>query len=72
MSEVEIRAGHLPDPYRLDAAYSGGQPVGTVAKVVMDEPNPDRLGPYIRRALREGFTAEVSELGDDSREVSQC
>lgn len=53
--------GHLPDPYRLDAAYVGGQPIGTVEKVVMDEPNPDRLGPYIRRALRESFSVELSE-----------
>lgn len=31
--------------------------------------HPDRLGPYIRRALREGFTVEVPELGDDRRGV---
>ena len=66
------RAGHLPNPYRLDVAYVGGQPVGTVEKIVMDEPNPDRLGPYIRRALREGFTAELREVCDVSREVAEC
>nr|DAR13458.1 MAG TPA: hypothetical protein [Caudoviricetes sp.] len=38
----------------------------------MDEPNPDRLGPYIRRALREGFTSECREICDGSREVSEC
>jgi hypothetical protein len=54
-----VRVGHLPDPYRLDAAYAGGQPVGDVEKIVMDEPNPDRLGPYIRRALRESFEGEL-------------
>lgn len=63
---------HLPDPYRLDVAYSGGQAVGTVEKIVMDEPNPDRLGPYIRRALREGFTVEFREVSDGSRGVGKC
>lgn len=59
-----MRVGHLPDPYRLGIAYAGGQPVGKVEKVVMDGPDPDRLGPYIRRALREGFTAELREAVD--------
>ena len=72
MSEVEIRVGHLPDPCRLDVAYAGGQPVGTVEKIVMDSPDPDWLGPYIRRALREGFHVGVSELGDGSRGVGKC
>lgn len=71
MSEVDVRVGHLPDPYRLDAAYSGGQPVGTVERIVMDEPNPDRLGPYIRRALRESFSVELSEEYSESGEA-QC
>ena len=64
VSEMYVKVGHLPDPFRLDVAYAGGQPVGTVEKIVMDEPNPDRLGPYIRRALREGFTVELRESGD--------
>ena len=42
---MHAKGGHLPNPYRLDVAYAGGQPVGTVEKIVMDEPNPDRLGP---------------------------
>lgn len=58
---MDVRVGHLPDPYRLDVAYAGGQPVGTVEKFVMDEPNPDRLGPYIRRAMRDTFEVELSE-----------
>lgn len=64
-----MRVGHLPDPYRIDVAYAGGQPVGTVEKFVMDEPNPDRLGPYIRRALRESFSVEVSEYSSESWEA---
>ena len=64
MSDVDVRVGHLPDPYRLDVAYAGGRPTGTVEKFVMDEPDPDCLGPYIRRALCEGFTAELREAGD--------
>nr|WP_297994548.1 hypothetical protein [uncultured Actinomyces sp.] len=64
MSDVDVRVGHLPDPYRLDVAYDGGYSGGTVERFVMDEPNPDRLGPYVRRALREGFTAELREVGD--------
>mgnify|MGYP000855719482 CR=1 FL=1 len=53
-----------PDPYRLDGAYAGGHPIGTVERIVTDEPDPDRLGPYTRRALREGLTAELLEAGD--------
>lgn len=56
-----VKVGHLPDPYRLDIAYAGGQLVGTVEKFVMDEPNPDQLGPYIRKALRDTFEVELSE-----------
>ena len=61
MSEVGVKVGHLPDPYRLDIPYAGSRPPGTVEKIVMDEPNPDRLGPYIRHALREMFEVELSE-----------
>lgn len=68
---MDIKVGHLPDPYRLDAAYAGGQPVGTVEKIVMDEPDPDWLGPYIRSALREPFSVELSEEYSDSWEA-QC
>ena len=72
MSDVSVTVGHLPDPYRLDVAYAGGQPIGTVERIILDESDPDRWGPYIRRALREGFTVEVSELGDSSRGVAEC
>lgn len=63
------KVGHLPDPYRLDVAYADGQPIGTVEKFVMDEPDSDRLGPYIRRALRDTFEVKLSEQYSDSREA---
>lgn len=66
------KVGHLPDPYRLDVARAVGQPVGTVEKIVMDEPDPDLLGPYIRRALREEFTAKLREFGDGDGEEAKC
>lgn len=69
---MDVRVGHLPDPYRLDVAYAGGQPVGTVEKIVMNAPDPDRLGPYIRRALREGFTFKLREFGDGDCEELEC
>lgn len=69
---MDIRVGHLPDPYQLDVAYAGGQPIGTVEKIVMDEPNPDRLGPYVRRALREEFSADLREPGDGGYEEAKC
>lgn len=69
---MDIQVGHLPDPRRLDTADYGGQLVGTVEKVVMNEPDPDRLGPYIRRALRDGFAAEFLEVCDGSRGVAEC
>lgn len=69
---MDVRVGHLPDPYRLDVAYADGQPIGTVEKFVMDEPDPDRLGPSIRRALREGFTVKLREFGDVDCEALEC
>nr|DAT31702.1 MAG TPA: TUP1-like enhancer of split [Caudoviricetes sp.] len=39
---------------------------------MMDDPNPDWLGPYIRHALRDGFTIELREVCDGSREVTEC
>lgn len=38
----------------------------------MDEPDPGRLDPYIRRALREEFTVELRELGDGDCEELEC
>lgn len=69
---MDVRVGHLPDPYRLDVAYAGGHPVGTVEKIVMDSPDPDRLVPSIRRALREGFSVEFREVYDGTRGVGKC
>lgn len=42
---MDIKVGHLPDPYRLNVAYADGQSVGSVEKFVMNEPDPNRLGP---------------------------
>lgn len=72
MNEMYAKVGHLPDPYRINVAYAGGQPVGTVEKIVMNEPDPDLLGPYIRRALREGFTVKLREFGDGDCEELEC
>lgn len=66
---MDIKVGRLPDPYKLDVAYAGGQPVGAIEKIVMDEPNPDRLGPYIRKALTETFEVELSEEYSERWEV---
>nr|DAY01368.1 MAG TPA: hypothetical protein [Caudoviricetes sp.] len=38
----------------------------------MDEPDPDRLGPYIRRALRERFSAELQKVGEGSSGMAEC
>lgn len=65
-----VKVGHLPYPYRLDVAYV--EPVGTVEKIFMDEPDPDRLGPYIRSAMRERFTAKLREFGDGDCEELEC
>ena len=66
---MDVRVGHLPNPYQLDVAYAGGQPIGTVEKIVMDEPDQDRLGPYIRKALTETFKVELSEGYSESWEA---
>lgn len=65
MSEMDAKVGHLPGPYQLDVAYV--QPIGTVKRFVMDEPYPDRLDPYIQRALREPFSVELSEEYSETR-----
>ena len=64
-----VKVGHLPGPYRLDVAYADGQPLGTVERIVMDDPNPDRLGPYIRQALADTFEVELSEGYSESWEA---
>jgi hypothetical protein len=69
---MDVQVGHLPDPYQLDIVYADGPPIGTTEKFVMDEPDPDRLGPYIRRALREGFTVKLREFDDGDCEASEC
>ena len=69
---MSVTLGRPPGPYRLDVAYAGGQTIGTVEKIVMDEPNPDRLGPYVRRTLREGFSADLRELGDGGYGEAEC
>lgn len=69
---MDVRVGHLPDPYRLDVAYADGHPIGTVEKIVMNEPDPDLPGPYIRSAMREGFTVKLREFGDGDCEELEC
>lgn len=69
---MTVRVGHLPDPYKLDVAYAGEQRVGAVEKIVLDEPDPDRLGPYIRHALREGVAVDLWEPSLESRAVTEC
>lgn len=72
MVSTAVRVGYFPDSYGLDAAYIDGRRIGTVEKFVMDDPDPDRLGPCIRRALREGFSVELQEVGEGSSEVAEC
>lgn len=70
MSDSRKVADKLED--YLDVAYCGGQPIGTVEKVVMDEPNPDRLGPYIRRALREEIELEPGRADEGCGGEVRC
>lgn len=42
---MDVKVGHLPDPYKLDVAYCDGLPVGTVEKLVMAEPDPRSTRP---------------------------
>lgn len=69
MSEVDVRVGHLPDPYRLDVAYAGGRSLGIVEKIVMDEPNPDRLRPYIEDYLLREEILSVEAVHPDEVEA---
>jgi len=69
---MDVRVGYLPNPYSLDVAYVGSRPVGTVEKIVMDEPNLDLLGPYIRSVLRGRFSAELQEVGEGSSGLEEC
>lgn len=72
MSEMGVKVGPLPDPYRLDIAYAGGQPIGAVEKFVMDVPTSDHLGPYIRQALREEFSVGLMAVEDSRSQEAGC
>ena len=58
---MDVRVGYPPDSFSVDVAYYDGLPVGTVERFVRDAPDPDWLGPYIRRALTGPFEIELSE-----------
>lgn len=72
MASFRVRVGYLSNPYELDGAYIDGLRVGAVEKIVMDDPDPDRLGPYIRRALREEFSADLRAADSGGRGVTGC
>ena len=67
-----VMVGHLPNLYKLDTAYCGDLPVGDVERVVMDGPGPDRLGPYIRKALRDSFSVKLRAEGSSGPEGAGC
>lgn len=69
---AKVRVGYLSNPYDLDGAYTDGLRIGAVEKIVMDEPDPDRLGPYIRSAPRDSFLIKVQEDYSEGREVAEC
>ena len=69
---AKVRVEHLPNSYDLDGAYTDGLRIGTVEKIVMDEPDSDRLGPYIRAALRDSFLIKVQEDYSEGRGVAEC
>jgi hypothetical protein len=67
-----VRVGYLPDPRDPGGVYIDGRRIGTVEKIVMDEPDPDLPGPYIRRALREEFMVRLREQGPRGGETPGC
>lgn len=69
---AKVRVGYLPNSYDLDGAYIDGLQIGAIEKIVMDEPDPDRLGPYIRAALRDSLLVEAQEDYSEGREVTEC
>ena len=66
----KVAVGRLADAYRIDVAYCNGQPLGRVEvePVVLDQPDPDRLRPYIEHYLREerALKAELAARGAGS------
>lgn len=48
-------ADRAADPYEIGVAYVDGQPIGRVERepMVFNQPDPDRLRPYIEAFLRE-------------------
>lgn len=69
---AKVRVGYLSNPYDLDGAYIDGLRIGAVEKIVMDEPDTDRPGPYIRAALRDSLLIKVQEDYSEGREVVEC
>lgn len=73
MSDVDVRVGHLPDPYRLDFAYTDGRRVGEARHIELDRPDPDPLRPYIEKFLREeAVIAYWCPENSDGYEASIC
>lgn len=68
----EVLVRYLPDPYELDNAYIDGLRVVAVERFVMDVPDPDRPGPYIRRALREEFEVGLRAADSSGPEEAGC
>jgi hypothetical protein len=64
--------GYLTDQQDLAGAYIDGRRIGSVEKIVMDEPDPDRLGPYIRKALRDSFSPKLRDEDSESSEMERC
>lgn len=69
---TKVRVGHLPNSYDLSGAYIDGLRIGAVEKIVMDEPDPDLLGPYIRAAQMDSFLIKVQKDYSEGREVAEC
>ena len=51
----------LQNPYEIGVAYVDGKPIGKVESepMMFDQPDPDRLRPYIERFLREELVLQV-------------
>lgn len=56
----------LQNPYEIGVAYIDGKPIGKVEcePTVFNQPDPDRLRPYIEAFLREEIVLQVLPTGE--------
>jgi len=68
----KVRVGYLPNPYKLDFAYTDGRCIGKPENIRFDEPDPGHLRPYIESFMREEIELELVRADEGRGGDSRC